>query len=171
MLMTPIRPYVMARPSATSSRIEPSDRPVNSTPSRSPQASRAATYLGLSDDPPLAPGATLFLDAACAEGLGEGDGERAFAAVLAAGATPWGALLDGPAPVGAGTQRAIMLAATLRRFPIVVCGVADPAPLRALGLDASAAPAESLAPADALVVADPFGKLPRFARAPMGSPR
>ena len=128
------------------------------------QASRAATYLGLSDDPPLAAGATLYLDAACPEGLGEGDGERAFAQVLAAGAAPWGGLLDGPAPVGAGTQRAVMLAATLRRFDLVVCGVRDPAPLRAVGLAATSAPAEAVAPPDALVVTDPFGKLPRFAR-------
>ncbi len=127
------------------------------------QASRAATYLGLSDDPPLAPGATLYLHAACPEGLGEGDGERAFAAVLAACRPPWAALLDGPAPVGGGTQRAIMLAATLRRFRFVVTGVVDPAPLRAVGLDATSAPAEDVAPADALVVGDPFGKLPRFA--------
>lgn len=126
------------------------------------QASRAATYLGLSDDPPLAPGATLYLDAACPEGLGEGDGERAFAALLAAGRPPWRALLDGPAPIGAGTQRAIMLAATLRRFDLVVCGVPDPAPLRAIGLNATAARAEDVAPPDALVVPEPFGRLPRF---------
>lgn len=127
------------------------------------QASRAATYIGLSDAPPLVPGATLYLDAACVEGLGEGDGERAFAAVLAAGAPPWSSLLEGEAPVGAGTQRAVMLAATLRRFGLVVCGVTNPAPLRAVGLDATSAPAETLAPAGALVVDDPFGSLPRYA--------
>ncbi|MFN7142391.1 MAG: hypothetical protein ACK4YP_01345, partial [Myxococcota bacterium] len=127
------------------------------------QASRAATYLGLSADPPLTPGATLYLEAACPEGLGEGDGERAFAAVLAAGAPPWSHLLDGPAPTGGGTQRAVMLAATLRRFRLVVTGVTDPAPLRAVGLDATSAPADAVAPPDALVVADPFGRLPRYA--------
>lgn len=125
------------------------------------QASRAATYVGLSDAPPLTPGATLFLDAACPEGLGEGDGERAFAEVLARGTSPWDELLTGPAPVGAGTQRAIMLAATLRRFRLVVTGVNDPTPLRAVGLDATSVPADALAPPDALVVNDPFGRLPR----------
>jgi len=127
------------------------------------QASRAATYLGLSDDPPLVPGATLYLEASCPEGMGEGDGERAFAAVLAAGRPPWGALLEGPAPVGAGTQRAVMIAATLRRHPLVVTGVRDPAPLRACGIDATSAPALALAPPDALVVNDPFARIPRYA--------
>ncbi len=127
------------------------------------QASRAATYLGLSDDPPLVDGATLYLDAACPEGMGEGDGERAFAAVLAAGTSPWGDLLDGPAPLGAGTQRAVMIAALLRRYRLVVTGVRDPAPLRACGIDAVSAPAESLAPPDALVVDDPFAAVPRYA--------
>lgn len=127
------------------------------------QASRAATYIGLSAAPPLEAGATLYLDAACPEGMGEGDGEQAFARVLASLPAPWAALLDGPAPVGAGTQRAVMLALLLRRFRLVVCGVADPAPLRACGLEATRLPAEALAPADALVVDDPFGKLPRWA--------
>jgi len=127
------------------------------------QASRAATYLGLSDDPPLLPGATLYLDAACPEGMGDGDGERAFAAVLATGKAPWAALLDGEAPVGGGTQRAVMIAATLRRHPLVVTGVRDPAPLRACGIEATSAPAEALAPPDSLVVTDPFARLPRYA--------
>jgi hypothetical protein len=127
------------------------------------QASRAATYIGLSADPPLLPGATLFLDAACPEGLGEGAGERAFAEVLGRGAAPWSELLDGPAPEGAGTQRAVMLALLLRRYRLVVCGVRETAPLRAAGLVATSAPAVDLAPSDALVVDDPFGRLPRFA--------
>lgn len=143
------------------------------------QASRAATYIGLSADPPLLPGATLFLDAACPEGLGEGEGERAFAEVLvraahgcegpprqreqANGAAPWSSLLDGPAPEGAGTQRAVMLALLLRRYRLVVCGVRDPAPLCAVGIEATSAPAVERAPSDALIVDDPFGRLPRFA--------
>jgi hypothetical protein len=126
------------------------------------QASRAATYIGLSADPPLQPGATLFLEAACPEGLGEGAGEQAFADVLRVGTAPWGELLSGPAPEGAGTQRAVMLALLLRRYRLVVCGVDDPAPLRAVGLDATDASAEQVAPADALFVDDPFGRLPRF---------
>ena len=127
------------------------------------QASRAATYVGLSLDPPLNPGAVLYLDAHCPEGLGEGSGERAFAAVLAGVPAPWGALLDGPAPAGAGTQRAIVLALLLRRFRLVVCGVRDPAALRALGIEATSAAARDVAPAGALLVADPFHRIPRYA--------
>jgi hypothetical protein len=126
------------------------------------QASRAATYLGLSADPPLQAGAMLYLDAACPEGLGQGDGERAFAAVLGRTAPPWASLLEGPAPSGAGTQRAIMLAATLRRFPLLVTGVRDPSALRAVGIAATHEPAEVLAPSGALVVDDPFARLPRY---------
>lgn len=40
------------------------------------QASRAATYIGLSARPPLVEGATLYLDAACPEGMGEGRESR-----------------------------------------------------------------------------------------------
>jgi hypothetical protein len=126
------------------------------------QASRAATYLGLSDDPPLVDGATLYLDAACPEGMGEGAGEQAFARVLASGRPPWDALLDGPAPEGAGTQRAVMIAATLRRFRLVVTGVTDPARLQACGIQATSLPARVLAPADALVVTEPFARIPRW---------
>jgi hypothetical protein len=129
------------------------------------QASRAATYVGLSAAPPVAEGGTLYLDSACPEGMGEGEGEQAFARVLASVPPPWGALLEGPAPTGAGTQRAVMLALLARRYRLVVCGVADPAPLRACGLEATAARAEDLAPADALEVRDPFGRLPRLAPA------
>lgn len=130
------------------------------------QASRAATYLGLSPHPPLFPGATLYLEATCPEGFGEGSGERAFAAVLAAASAPWSGLLDGPAPVGAGTQRAIVLAMLLRRYRLIVCGVLDPRPLLALGLEATSLPAAAVAPNDALVVREPFGRIPRLHRAP-----
>jgi hypothetical protein len=126
------------------------------------QASRAATYLGLTERPPLVPGATLYLEATCPEGMGEGTGEQAFAQVLAGRAPPWGALLDGPAPEGAGTQRAVMLALLARRFPLVVCGTQRPEELRACGLVATSAPAREVAPSDALVVDDPFGRLPRL---------
>jgi hypothetical protein len=127
------------------------------------QASRAATYLGLSEAPPLWPGATLFLEARCDEGLGEGDGERAFARVLGAHGAPWSSLLDGPAPTGAGTQRAVMLALLLRRYRLVLCGVRDPEPFLALGVQATRASASEVAPSDALRVDDPFGRLPRYA--------
>ena len=126
------------------------------------QASRAATYLGLSARPPLVDGATLYLDAACPEGMGEGSGERAFAALAQQVPYPWAEVLTGAPPEGGGTQRLVMLAQLLQRYRLVVGGCVNPAPLRACGIEAHAAPAAALAPADALVVADPFGKLPRL---------
>ena len=126
------------------------------------QASRAATYLGLSATPPLTPGATLWLDAACPEGVGDGAGERAFAEVLGRSGPPWDALLTGPAPVGGGTQRAVMLALLMRRYRLVVCGVTDPEPLTRVGLDARRERAMELAPEGALMVEDAFARLPRL---------
>lgn len=126
------------------------------------QASRAATYIGLSACPPLEAGATLYLEAACPEGMGQGSGERAFAALAEAVPYPWSAVLRGPAPVGGGTQRLVMLALLLSRYRLVVTGCAEPDALRACGLEAHREPAEALAPAGALVVDDPFGRLPRW---------
>lgn len=126
------------------------------------QASRAATYLGLSARPPLLPGATIYLDAACVEGMGEGSGEQAFAEVAQRLPYPWADALTGAPPVGAGTQRLVMLALLLQRYRLVVTGCARPEALRACGLDARPEPAHVHAPADALVIADPFGRLPRL---------
>lgn len=126
------------------------------------QASRAATYLALSPAPPLHDGATLYLDAPCPEGLGEGSGERAFAALLAASRPPFDELLNGPAPTAGGTQRAIMLALTMKRYRIVVCGVADVGPFRHAGIEATQRTAAEIAPTDCLVVEDPFGRIPRL---------
>ena len=126
------------------------------------QASRAATYIALSSAPPLNPGATLYLDAACPEGFGLGSGESAFAEVLARVPFPWDTLLSGAAPIGGGTQRAIMLALLLRQYRLVLCGCEDPAIFRSVGLEACRESATALAPADALRIADPFGRLPRY---------
>ena len=128
------------------------------------QASRAATYVGRSPAPPLLPGATLYLEAECPEGMGSGSGELAFAEVLGRSRSPWPELLDGDAPVGAGTQRAVMLALVLRDYPLVICGVRDPEPLRRCGLNASSLPAAALAPPGTYRLRDPFHRLPILAR-------
>ncbi|MNO71363.1 hypothetical protein D3C76_622790 [compost metagenome] len=47
MLITPSRPKVIARPSAASSRIDPSDRPLNAWPSSSPTSSLRLTWARL----------------------------------------------------------------------------------------------------------------------------
>ena len=126
------------------------------------QASRAATYLALSPAPPLRDGALLVLDAACPEGAGRGEGERAFAALMASTPPPWGALLTGPVPRGAGLQRAYMIARLARRYRLVVAGCREPEALRALGVQASSAPAEAIAGPDALQVPSPFRRLPQL---------
>lgn len=128
------------------------------------QASRAATYLGLSPRPPLRDGATLVLDAACPDGAGSGPGELAFARVLASVPPPWGELLTGPAPQGAGTQRAVMLAKLARRYRLVVAGCAHPEALQALGVEATRRPAGQVAGPEALVIPEPFRQLPQRAR-------
>lgn len=122
------------------------------------QASRAATYLGLSPAPPLTPGATLVLHAACPEGLGA---EAGFVAALQGCPPPWTALLTGPPPTGAGAQRAVMLALLATRYRLQIRGCVDPAPLRAVGLDASSAPPPQ--GADWLPVPSPFSRLPQRA--------
>lgn len=124
------------------------------------QASRAATYVGLSPAPPLQEGATLYLEAPCPEGMGTGSGERAFAELLRQGRAPWRELLEGPAPVGAGTQRALVLALLLQHYSLVICGVQDPEALRACGLNATSLPAAALAPPGTFRLRDPFHRLP-----------
>ncbi len=127
------------------------------------QASRAATYLGLSPAPPLRPGAHLVVDAACPEGVGRGAGEQAFAALLGSTRPPWGQLLSGSAARGAGLQRAWMLARLARRFRLTFAGCQTAAELRSFGLDATEEPAEQVAGERALQVPAPFVSLPQRA--------
>ncbi len=122
------------------------------------QASRAASYLALSPDPPLAPGALLVLDAACPEGLGA---ESGFVAALRSCQPPWEELLLGEEPRGAGAQRAVILALLARRYRLAVRGCEQSAELRAVGLDASAEAAPT--GPDWLEVPSPFTRLPQRA--------
>lgn len=121
------------------------------------QASRAATYLALSPRPPLRPGATLYLDAACPEGLGT---EAGFVAALSRVPPPWSPLLTGPPPEGPGAQRAVMLALLARDYRLVVTGCAAPEALRAAGVEATADPPPV---GDWLVVDRPFDRIPQRA--------
>jgi len=121
------------------------------------QASRAATYLSQSPRPPLLPDATLVLDAACPEGLGS---EAGFVAALSGCSPPWRALLDGPAPTGAGAQRAVMLALLATRYRLAVRNCVAPDALRAVGIDASGDPPPS--GAGWLDVPRPFARVPQL---------
>jgi len=121
------------------------------------QASRAATYLGLSPSPPVVEGGTLLLEAACPEGLGA---ESGFVAALQREPPPWTGLLTGPPPEGPGAQRAVMIALLARRFRLVIAGCRDPEALRAVGLEATEAPASL--PPGWLEVARPFERIPQI---------
>ncbi len=126
------------------------------------QASRAATYLGLSPSPPLKPGARLILDAACPEGLGVGSGERAFAEALGSVPAPWSELLEEGLPERGGVQRALMLARMANRYSVIVAGCENPQPLLSVGVEATGQPAQEVAGPNALVVDTPFIRLPQL---------
>ncbi len=99
------------------------------------QASRAATYLALSPRPPLSDGATLVIRAPCPDGLGA---EEGFVRALTSQRPPWGGLLDGEPPTGAGAQRAVILALMARRYRLEVEGCVDPEVFMAVGIEARA---------------------------------
>ena len=114
------------------------------------QASRAATYIGLAARPALADGGLLVLCADLPGGAGAGPGERNFAAVLAAAASPAELVARGlREPLGPGGQRAFMLARVLERFRLAVVGAENPDFLEPLGVaafdsvDAAVAAAEA----------------------------
>lgn len=87
------------------------------------QASRAATYMALSDSPVIKKGAPILILAPLDEGFGRGSGEREFYNVLS---SPFGnrELLDliSKEGVKGGGQRAIMLLMTILKHPVIFSG-------------------------------------------------
>ncbi len=101
------------------------------------QASRAATYIGLAAVPALADGGLLVVCADLPGGAGDGPGERNFADVLAAAASPAALVARGlREPLGPGGQRAFVMARVLERFRLAVVGAGDPGFLEPLGVAA-----------------------------------
>lgn len=96
------------------------------------QASRAATYIGLSQHPILRPGGVIILPATCPEGAGHGVGERNFLYGMAS-APDLDSLLDRLRREGCrpGEQRAFIVGKVLREHPIIVVGAQDPDIVRA----------------------------------------
>jgi len=121
------------------------------------QASRAATYLALSPKPPIAPGGVLILEASCTEGLGT---EAGFVSALTSCSPPWSRLLTGLPPLGAGAQRAVMLARLSERYKLRVEGCVAPIELRRAGISA-VEQTSTLAP-DWLDIPEPFNRLPQL---------
>ena len=122
------------------------------------QASRAATYLALSPNPPLREGAELWIEAPLTKGFGS---EEGFVRALHQHLHPWSSLLTGDAPTGAGAQRAVVLAKVCARYRLRMFGVQNPEMFRRVGLWASSEPA----PRDKvdLIVSHPFHQLPQLA--------
>ena len=95
------------------------------------QASRAATYLALSPNPPLKDGATIVLNARMIEGIGS---EIGFVNALQRFKHHWqDALLYDLS--GAGAQRMWMLARLAKRFKLGVLNPEDPELFLEFGLD------------------------------------
>ena len=125
------------------------------------QASRAATYLALSPKPPLKPGAEIQLVAKCPEGIGSGQGEQAFKDVWERWAPSWSELLTTKnPPIGAGCQRAFMLARAMNTYRISVWQTQHPKVLRDFGIEAHREPPPN--PNETLVIDAPFDQLPQW---------
>ncbi len=102
------------------------------------QASRAATYAILIDQPAVRPGAPVLVEARCPEGMGRGTGEQACQQALTRGRQ---SLLDDlrsedDRPLRGGEQRAYIIARALERNPIALIGAQQPIE----GLDAVGIP-------------------------------
>ncbi len=110
------------------------------------QASRAATYVGLSATPPIRPSGVIIVAAQCPEGAGQGRGEERFFTALSQASDLQQLLVryrhDG---CQAGEQRAYMLAQVLLNYEVVVAGSQCPQLVEACHLIAVASLDEAIA--------------------------
>ena len=121
------------------------------------QASRAATYLALSPNPPLKIGAEIWLHAEMIEGLGS---EKGFVQSLQKFQPPWQEVLDGEEPRGAGAQRLLMLALLSQRFHLKVVGCKNPEIFTKIGIEARSDVPKI--PSNWLKVANIFESIPQL---------
>ena len=121
------------------------------------QASRAASYLALSPNPPLSHGAEITIEAPLEEGLGS---EAGFVAAMEGSSAPWSELLTGAEPSGAGAQRAVILALLAKRYKLVLRGCHNPEYFKRLGFDASKHPAKP--DSETLMIDDIFERIPQL---------
>jgi nickel-dependent lactate racemase len=102
------------------------------------QASRAATYIGLSATPPIRSGGVIIVEARCPEGAGQGVGEQRFLAALSRPIDLEQLLSDFRARgCRAGEQRAFMLAQVLLKHEVIIAGSECPEIVRACRLSAA----------------------------------
>jgi nickel-dependent lactate racemase len=96
------------------------------------QASRAATYLGLTATPSLRRGGVMIIEARCPEGPGQGVGEQRFFRSLSEASNLEGLLARFRAEgCLAGEQRAFMLAQVLLNYTVVIAGSECPEAVQA----------------------------------------
>ena len=109
------------------------------------QASRAATYIGLSATRPISPSGVIIVAARCPEGAGLGRGEQRFFTALSQ-ASDLQKLLAEFRRTGcqAGEQRAYMLAQVLSVYEVVVAGSLCPDVVKACHLVPAASIDEAL---------------------------
>ncbi len=99
------------------------------------QASRAATYVGLSARPVLVPGGLIAFCAELPLGVGDGPGEVNFGALLAETRRPMDLVARGCVePLGPGGQRAYMVAKLMTTYRVGVVGARDPDLVEGCGL-------------------------------------
>ncbi len=109
------------------------------------QASRAATYVGLSATPPIRDNGVIIVAARCPEGAGQGRGEQRFFTALSQ-ASDLRQLLARYRRDGcqAGEQRAYMLAQVLLNYDVVVAGSQCPQVVEACHLIAASSLDEAI---------------------------
>jgi nickel-dependent lactate racemase len=136
------------------------------------QASRAATYVGLSATPPIRQSGVIIVVAQCPEGAGQGRGEERFFTALSQ-ASDLQQLLAHYRQRGcrAGEQRAYLVAQVLLNHEVVVAGSQCPEVVEACHMIATASLAEALQyaaqrrpAAQVLFLPHPFHTLPSVAR-------
>jgi len=116
------------------------------------QASRAATYIGLSANPVIKHGGVIIVPATMPEGAGQGIGEQNFYKILQQfGATKHLIEHLGNAESRAGEQRAYMLAQMLQQVHCIFVGAQSPDLLETVGLLHTATLDEALLQAQTLL--------------------
>lgn len=108
------------------------------------QASRAATYIGLSHTPVVRQGGVIIVPARMPDGAGEGTGERNFFAILRQFG-PTTTLIHHLRQHGCqpGEQRAYMIAQLVEKYHCIFVGAKDPSVVTEAGLLHAATPEEA----------------------------
>jgi hypothetical protein len=127
------------------------------------QASRAATYAALVDRPAVRTGGALIVEAACPEGIGEGEGEASCAAAMERGRDALLAELAGEGgSISGGAQRAYVIARALEAHPIILAGAPELPVLAKMGIRQVASVKELDLSGSGRRFTDPFHHVPRL---------